>query len=277
MLKNFEEFEKNVRVNESEIRLNEDQEASSVPPKEEEPENLEFEVRDELEAKLEELYDKVESHQDGDDTVYTHKGVEVARWFDDADFGALTGESVNCEKSDNDVSEAKKKKKKKKKASYGVSGYKPKYVMYYDPYMYGGFGLFPHRHDTGAGINITNVNTATAGGTTGTSTTTTTTSEASIQEKNWKLTIDLSSKWKDVDNLDLENISVFKKFRDDVVNLLKGSVEKVKETLDDDEAMAYEDHVNYLSGADDVEDWESLFNDLYDWADANDVWIKTVI
>lgn len=58
-----------------------------------------FTNRDEMEEKLALKYKNITKQQDGDDTVYLDKGVEVARWHNNDDYGAFS-ESTNEDELD---------------------------------------------------------------------------------------------------------------------------------------------------------------------------------
>ena len=44
---------------------------------------------------------------------------------------------------------------------------------------------------------------------------------------------------------------------------------------DDEEIMRLDDIIMDLDNADDEQEWDYSWEDFYDWADDNDVWIET--
>jgi hypothetical protein len=98
-----------------------------------------------------------------------------------------------------------------------------------------------------------------------------------IEEKHWKLTIDLSKEWAEKEEKDELSPEEFKDMKSKVVAVLKTYQDEIQKVFGDSEAMKYEDFVEYMQNSDDEEEWDSNFNDLYDWADDNDVWIKSIV
>lgn len=88
---------------------------------------------------------------------------------------------------------------------------------------------------------------------------------------NWKYRIDVADIWQQYpDEID------FLDFKTQLLDILKNAVEDLRDIIDDeDEIMSLEDIVNGLEYSDDEEEFDQAWQDLYDWADYNKVWIAT--
>lgn len=100
--------------------------------------------------------------------------------------------------------------------------------------------------------------------------------EEFLNEKQWKLTLDLSDEFSkyQIDEID-ENPEEFKKIKTAIYDKLNAAFEEVKKVLGEYEAGQYSDKLEILRDSSDAEEWDNNFNDLYDWADDNDVFIQS--
>jgi Zn-dependent M32 family carboxypeptidase len=87
---------------------------------------------------------------------------------------------------------------------------------------------------------------------------------------NWKFKIDVSEIWQKY-----EDDNDFESFISELIPALKAKQDEVTEKVDEDEAMDYEDMLNDLEGTTDEDEFDFVWQQLYDWADFNKVWIAT--
>ena len=88
---------------------------------------------------------------------------------------------------------------------------------------------------------------------------------------NWKFKIDVSEVWKKY-----EDDEDFDSFKEELLPILKSKQDEIAKKLDDeDEVMDYEDLVNEIDMTEDEDEFDYAWQGLYDWADANKVWIST--
>ena len=94
--------------------------------------------------------------------------------------------------------------------------------------------------------------------------------------KNWKLTIDVTKEWGILQDSIGDSEEVPSDLSQDLVKKLKTYVGQIAAKFDKDTANEYENLIeNIEMTSETVEDFDYAWNDLYDWADANDIWIKT--
>ena len=88
---------------------------------------------------------------------------------------------------------------------------------------------------------------------------------------NWKIKIKVSNIWQE-----FEDSEDFESFKAKLVPALKSYQSKIEKNLGTDEAMYYDNLVQEIEyAADDVDEFDEIFADMYDWADGNKVWIET--
>lgn len=88
---------------------------------------------------------------------------------------------------------------------------------------------------------------------------------------NWKMKIDVSDIWQKY-----EDDNDFEAFKSELLTVLNSETEKISDVLGEDEAREYEDMVQEIEyGADDEDEFDYIWQNLYDWADVNKVWIAT--
>lgn len=88
---------------------------------------------------------------------------------------------------------------------------------------------------------------------------------------NWKIKIDIADIWQKY-----EDDEDFDAFKEELVPILQSYQEEVSDKLDEDEAMDYEDLVSEIANdTEDVEDFDNIWQRMYDWADYNKVWLGT--
>lgn len=110
-----------------------------------------------------------------------------------------------------------------------------------------------------------------------------------LNERNWKLTIDLKNEWQKLDDLlhyiyadddfsladELKKNEEFKKAYDDFYKKLQSYQDEVEELI------GYtDDYINMINDFDPdyietVGDFGNILNNLYDFADENSIWVKT--
>lgn len=98
-------------------------------------------------------------------------------------------------------------------------------------------------------------------------------SKKKLHEKNWRVTIDVENEFealKDRDEEDTFDKQAFSQF----IKKLERCTARVQSKLGEDEAIEYEELIYELKNCETLEDFETVWNSIYDWADDNDVWIK---
>jgi len=94
--------------------------------------------------------------------------------------------------------------------------------------------------------------------------------EFTINERQWKFTIDLSDIWSD----ELEfSPELAKKIYDRIME----KFEEIQKAVGDDAASELSNLAEYVRDSSDDEEFDSTMTDLYDWADAESVWVKTSV
>jgi hypothetical protein len=88
-----------------------------------------------------------------------------------------------------------------------------------------------------------------------------------ITEREWGLTIDLSDVWPQEDEF------VFEEVRDAIVNKLEQCEDDVL-AFSEDIVMEYEDLISQLKYAEDEDEFDYTLEELYNWADDNNVFIE---
>ena len=87
---------------------------------------------------------------------------------------------------------------------------------------------------------------------------------------NWIIKLDLSDIWnKYQDDEDYDE------FKEALIPALEAKVEEVVDKLGDDVGMEFEDIIEEIRNADDEEEFDYIWQDLYDWGDENMVWLGT--
>lgn len=91
---------------------------------------------------------------------------------------------------------------------------------------------------------------------------------------NWKAKIDVVAEFKAFNQLSIEEQEEqFISSRDKIVVKLKHAREELQKKIN--YLSLYDDCVGALSTAEDLDAFNNYWNDLYNWADANAVWIAT--
>jgi len=86
---------------------------------------------------------------------------------------------------------------------------------------------------------------------------------------NWKIKIDVSDIW---DRYDEDN---FEEIQSEICDRLSADIDEVNDKLGEYEAMKFEDLIQNLRDVEDIEEFDYVWQDFYDWADANLVWLGT--
>jgi len=87
---------------------------------------------------------------------------------------------------------------------------------------------------------------------------------------NWVIKLDVADIWnKYQDDED------FDEFKEALIPRLEDKVEEVVDELGDGVGMEFEDMIEEIKNADDVEEFDYVWQNMYDWADANMVWLGT--
>ena len=97
---------------------------------------------------------------------------------------------------------------------------------------------------------------------------------------NWRLTINVSNIWKRYEEPFEENPEdeeLFEDFKSEMVPHLQSYISKVQFNVNDiDEAGRYSDLLMEMEDALDLEEFNEIWNELYNWADYNRIWIQTM-
>jgi hypothetical protein len=88
---------------------------------------------------------------------------------------------------------------------------------------------------------------------------------------NWIVKIDVADIWdKFQDDED------FEEFKEALIPILSEKVDEIRNKIGEVEAMQFEDKISEIEyNANDVEEFDYIWQDMYDWADDNMVWIGT--
>jgi len=87
---------------------------------------------------------------------------------------------------------------------------------------------------------------------------------------NWKLRINVANIWEKYP----EEVD-FEEFKSSLISKLNTYTEEVNEKFGKDEAIEYENLVDDINTTDDEDEFDWAWQNLYDWADENLVWITT--
>jgi hypothetical protein len=88
---------------------------------------------------------------------------------------------------------------------------------------------------------------------------------------NWVVKLDVVDIWEKY-----QDDEDFEEFKEALVPALKDKQDEVQEKLGDEAAMEFEDLISQIEyNADDVEEFDYIWQDLYDWGDENMVWLGT--
>ncbi len=90
--------------------------------------------------------------------------------------------------------------------------------------------------------------------------------EKLLSERDWKVSLGV-----DLDSYDEDED--FEVIKADIIKKLKDKMESVRDALGDSEAEALDLYISNLEDAVDVEDFDSVFSDIYDWADSVGIWV----
>jgi len=87
---------------------------------------------------------------------------------------------------------------------------------------------------------------------------------------NWVIKIDIADIWQKY-----EDDEDFDAFKEALIPVLQSKVEEVVDELGDGVGMEYEDMIQEIENTEDVDEFDYVWQDMYDWADANMVWLGT--
>lgn len=91
--------------------------------------------------------------------------------------------------------------------------------------------------------------------------------ESLLHERKWLMYLDV-----DINEYDLGEQG-FREIRDAVVRKLRSKIDQVDKVLGESAAFDLGQIIHDMEDTADVEDFDSVMSDLYDWADANSVWV----
>jgi len=91
-----------------------------------------------------------------------------------------------------------------------------------------------------------------------------------FNEKNWKVSIDVKDEFEELGSKEELDKGLVKK----LVGKILSFKSKIKQAGLDAEDFA--DKVDELSNQDTIEEFDYAWQDLYDWADENDVWLGAI-
>lgn len=98
-----------------------------------------------------------------------------------------------------------------------------------------------------------------------------------LTERQWIVKIDVRdiwTKWSDVFDDDYTDED-FKNFKAEIIPKLKTYIDKVNTKLGEDAAIEYENYIEELEIADNLDDFNYNWEDLYNFADIESIWIGT--
>lgn len=90
----------------------------------------------------------------------------------------------------------------------------------------------------------------------------------------WRIKLKLGEVFKSTENNDMDNPDDFDQFKSLIMPKLRRFKDKMNTFIEDDDSLlVLEDLVFSLGEADDSDEWDFIWEDFYDWADDNSVWI----
>ena len=98
-------------------------------------------------------------------------------------------------------------------------------------------------------------------------------------ERNWRLTIDIQQLWNSESNIfDADYTEEeFNQFKTKLLKKLKLYTTKINSVLDKEAVFEYEGLLNHIEFSEDLDEFNGVWDDLYDFADYNNIWIKTFV
>lgn len=87
---------------------------------------------------------------------------------------------------------------------------------------------------------------------------------------NWKYKIDVVDLWEKYP----EEIS-FEEFKEELMPILSEAATDLSYIFQDEETMKLEDIIREIEDSEDEDEFDYAWQNLYDWADENRVWIAT--
>lgn len=100
--------------------------------------------------------------------------------------------------------------------------------------------------------------------------------ESLVTEKEWKLTIDISKEWKDMNRIDVKDNDEFAKVKSNILGKLRDKQADVKEKAGKETASLYHDILGKLKDADTAAKFHKVMHKLYDLADETGIYISAV-
>lgn len=95
-------------------------------------------------------------------------------------------------------------------------------------------------------------------------------------ERDWKIAFKIGDVWSQAEELDTEDEDDFDQFKSLIMPKIRKFFTKMETFLEDDEEiMRLDDIIMDLDNSDDAQEWDYSWEDFYDWADDNEVWIET--
>ena len=98
-----------------------------------------------------------------------------------------------------------------------------------------------------------------------------------LQERNWRLTIDVKSIWKNFEDLDNKDIRRFREAQKLITSVLEKHKIQIERIFGTTIHEDYEEYVEELKNINSLEGFNRIWNNFYDFADKVGIWIVTGI
>ena len=101
-------------------------------------------------------------------------------------------------------------------------------------------------------------------------------SEGKLFERKWDVKFKIGDVWSQLDEIDPEDEEGFDQFKLLIMPKIRNFQEKMEMYLeeDEDEIFRLDDIIMDLDNAEDSAEWDYAWDDFYDWADDNKVWVE---
>ena len=92
--------------------------------------------------------------------------------------------------------------------------------------------------------------------------------EFGMNEKEWKFTIDIADIW--------ENNEFDDDFGKKIYDRIMKDFEEIKKIVGEEEADDLSNILEYIRDSSHTDEFDNAFDDFYDWADDNEIWVNTM-
>ena len=87
---------------------------------------------------------------------------------------------------------------------------------------------------------------------------------------NWRKKINVKDHW-----AKYEKDGNFQEFKVALIEILNAAKDEIAEVIDEDEIFVVEHLIEEISATEDEEEFDDAWENFYDWADTNHIWVAT--